>query len=109
MTLWRTQRRQKMRMSDQSHISQVLQSVADEFGVDPITIISHPRGNRNLTAARGVSAWMLQGTMSNSKLGRLLGRSSTSYVADAVSRVKVRSLEGEDLHEQVQRLLTRWA
>ena len=96
-------------MNKQSHIMEVMQSVADEFGVDPITIISHPRGDRNLTAARAVCAWMLQGTMSNSKLSKLLGRSSKSYVHDAVGRVKVRSLKGEDLHEQVQRLLTRWA
>ena len=96
-------------MDQLENISQVLESVADEFGVDPITIITHPRGDRNLTAARAVCAWMLQGTMSNRKIAALLGRSSKSYVHDAVGRMKVRSLKGEDLHEQVQRLLTRWA
>jgi len=98
----------EMRMSNRSHINQVIQSVADEFGVDPITIISHPRGDRNLTAARAVCAWMLQGTMSNHKLSRLLGRSGKSYVHDAMSRIKVRSLKGGDLYEPVQRLLARW-
>jgi len=96
-------------MSNQAHIMQIIQSVADEFGVDPISIISHPRGDRNLTAARGVCAWMLQGTMSNRKVSNLLGRSSKSYTADAVSRIKARSLKGEDLYEPVQRLLSRWA
>jgi len=98
----------EMKMSNHSHINQVLQSVADEFGVDPITIISDPRGDRNLTAARAVCAWMLQGTMSNHKVSKLLGRSSKSYVADAVSRIKARSLKGGDLYEPVQRLLARW-
>ena len=96
-------------MSNQSHISQVLESVAYEFGVDPVTIITHPRGDRNLTAARGVCAWMLQGTMSNHKVSKLLGRSSKSYVHDAVSRVKARSLKGGDLYAPVQRLLARWS
>ena len=98
-----------MNRDDKATIREVMQSVADEFGVDPVTIITCQRGNRNLTAARAVCAWLLQGTMSNPKIGKLLGRSSKSYVHDAVGRVKARSLVGQDLHEPMQRLLARWS
>ena len=97
-----------MNKDDKATIKEVMQSVADEFGVDPVTIITCQRGDRNLTAARAVCAWLLQGTMSNHKLSRLLGRSGKSYVHDAMSRIKVRSLKGGDLYEPVQRLLARW-
>ena len=98
-----------MNKDDKATIKEVMQSVADEFGVDPVTIITCQRGNRNLTAARAVCAWLLQGTMSNPKIGKLLGRSSKSYVHDAVGRIKARSLVGQDLHEPMQRLLARWS
>ncbi len=98
-----------MNNDDQATIKEVMQSVADEFGVDPVTIITCQRGDRNLTAARAVCAWLLQGTMNNRKIAALLGRSSKSYVHDAVSRVKLRSMKGQDLHEPMQRLLARWS
>ena len=94
-------------MSKQAHIMEVIQSVADEFGVDPVTIITHPRGDRNLTAARAVCAWMLQGTMSNPKIGKLLGRSSRSYVAGAVGRVKTMCKADHNLQRAVMKLAYR--
>ena len=94
-------------MSKQSHIMEVIQSVADEFGVDPIDIISHPRGNRNLTAARAVCAWMLRGTISEPKIGKVLGRSSQSYVAGAVGRIKTMCKTDHNLQRRVMKLAHR--
>ena len=94
-------------MSNQSHIMGVIQSVAYEFDVDPINIISHPRGDRNLTAARAVCAWLLQGTMSDPKIGKLLGRSSRSYVAGAVGRIKTMCKADHNLQRRVMKLAYR--
>ena len=91
--------------NNNQHIRRILEAVADEFDVDPVALMSCEQGNRSVSTARAVCAFLLRGFLTTHQINMLLGKRSKSFASASMLRVYAKSAEDHRFYLRVDRLM----
>jgi len=89
-------------MNRQDNIEKIIITVADEFSVDPMDVVSvNGENTLNVIAARQVCALFLRDLMLSSDIGSLLGKRGHQYLSGAISAVTKKATKDPDFADRV--------